>query len=170
MDGPGEYLPDVTEGITRVEDLPKAKVVGRSRNYRRRPCPECGHSAYRDRVVRRTLHDLGDLKADRPVDVKVTYSQHYCSPCGIYFNADMDDLALPKVHYTHRVVAMNEAFADIARCRKRCTVCEPECRSADGSPLTCCAAYKPKGEHKQRSRYTTRGTATHEPGNVATDS
>ena len=34
MDGPGEYLPDVTEGITRVEDLPKAKVVGRSRNYR----------------------------------------------------------------------------------------------------------------------------------------
>ena len=106
MDGPGEYLPDVTEGITRVEDLPKAKVVGRSRNYRRRPCPECGHSAYRDRVVRRTLHDLGDLKADRPVDVKVTYSQHYCSPCGIYFNADMDDLALPKVHYTHRVVAM----------------------------------------------------------------
>ena len=24
MDGPGEYLPDVTEGITRVEDLPQA--------------------------------------------------------------------------------------------------------------------------------------------------
>ena len=22
MDGPGEYLPDVTEGVTRVEDLP----------------------------------------------------------------------------------------------------------------------------------------------------
>ena len=33
MDGPGEYLPDVTEGITRVEDLPKAKVARRSRNY-----------------------------------------------------------------------------------------------------------------------------------------
>ena len=41
MDGPGEYLPDVTEGITRVEDLPKAKVARRSRNYRRRPCPQC---------------------------------------------------------------------------------------------------------------------------------
>ena len=25
---------------------------------------------------------------------------------GLYFNADMNDLALPKVHYTHRVVAM----------------------------------------------------------------
>ncbi len=26
MDGPGEYLPDATEGITRIEDLPKDKV------------------------------------------------------------------------------------------------------------------------------------------------
>ncbi|MCK4658490.1 MAG: hypothetical protein KAV82_03120, partial [Phycisphaerae bacterium] len=84
MNSPREYLPDATEGITRGEDLPKAKVAQRSRNYRHRPCPECEHSAYRDRVVTRTLHDLGDLKADRPVDVKVTYSQHYCSRCGIY--------------------------------------------------------------------------------------
>ncbi len=34
MLGPGEYLPDVTEGITRVGYLPKAKVIGRSRQYR----------------------------------------------------------------------------------------------------------------------------------------
>jgi hypothetical protein len=33
MPGPGEYLADVTEGITRVEDLPKAQVLIRSRNY-----------------------------------------------------------------------------------------------------------------------------------------
>ena len=39
MEGPGEYLPDVTEGITRVEDLPKPRIVQRSRNYQRRPCP-----------------------------------------------------------------------------------------------------------------------------------
>ncbi len=45
MNSPGEYVPDATEGITRVEDLPKAKVAQRSRNYRRRPCPECEHSA-----------------------------------------------------------------------------------------------------------------------------
>jgi hypothetical protein len=77
MDGPGEYLPDVTEGIIRVEDLPPPKIVERSRNYPRQPCPACGGSAYRDRVVMRIIHDLGDLKANRPIDLKVTYSQHY---------------------------------------------------------------------------------------------
>ena len=106
MGGPGEYSPDATEGITRIEDLPKAKVVKRSRDYRRRLCPDCGHSAHRDRVFERTLHDLGNLKANRPIDLKVTYSQHYCSKCDRYFNADIDDLALPKVRYTHRVVAI----------------------------------------------------------------
>ena len=40
--GPGEYRADPTEGITSVEDLPQAKRVRRSRNYSRRPCPECG--------------------------------------------------------------------------------------------------------------------------------
>ena len=106
MDGPGEYWPDITEGITRVEDLPKAKVIARSRNHKRSPCPSCGHSAYRDRVVQRVLHDLGDLKSNRPIDLKVSDSQHYCSRCHLYFNMDMNDLALPKAHYTHRVVAM----------------------------------------------------------------
>jgi len=106
MAGPGEYLPDVTEGITRVEDLPKARIVKQSRNYERRPCPSCERSAYRDRVVTRVLHDLGDLRANRPVDLKVSHSQHYCSHCDLYFNADMGDLALPKAHYTHRVVSM----------------------------------------------------------------
>ena len=104
MPGPGEYVPDVTEGITRVEDLPKAKVVKRSRNYRRRPCPKCGRSAYRLRTVIRTLHDLGDPAGGRPRDIWVTYSQHRCPGCNTYFNADMDDLALPKSHYTYRVV------------------------------------------------------------------
>jgi len=104
MPGPGEYVPDVTEGITRVEDLPKAKVVKRSRNYRRRPCAKCGRSAYRLRTYVRTLHDLGDPATERPRDIKVTYSQHRCPGCNTYFNADMDDLGLPKSHYTHRVV------------------------------------------------------------------
>ena len=106
MAGPGSYEPDATEGITRVEDLPKPKIVRRRRYFKRRPCPRCGHSAYRDKRVWRTLHDLGDPRSGRPVDVLVTYSQHHCSQCGAYFNADMDDLALPKSHYTHRVVGM----------------------------------------------------------------
>jgi hypothetical protein len=104
MAGPGRYVPDATEGITRVGDLPRAKVVKRSRNYRRRPCPKCGRSAYRLRTVTRKLHDLGDPISGRPRDIHLTYSQHRCLGCNTYFNADMDDVALPNSHYTHRVV------------------------------------------------------------------
>ncbi len=104
MPGPGEYVPDVSEGITSVKDLPRPKIVRRSRNFKRRPCPECGHSAYRDKTFVRTLHDLGDLVANRPVDVVVTYSQHCCSQCGTYFNADLTDLADHHCRYTRRVV------------------------------------------------------------------
>jgi len=106
MSGPGEYRADRTEGITRVEDLPKAKLVERSRNYLRRPCPQCGRSCYRNRTVERTLHDLGDAVSERPRDIHLTYSQHYCSQCRRYFNADTSDLAPSKSHYTHRVIAL----------------------------------------------------------------
>ena len=41
MFGPGDYVADKTQGITRVEDLPKAKIIKRSRNYKRRPYPPC---------------------------------------------------------------------------------------------------------------------------------
>ena len=104
MPGPGEYRPDLTEGITRIEDLPKPKVRCQNRDYRRRPCPRCGHSAYRDRQFRRTLHDLGNPLTGRPCDRIVIYSQHYCTRCRKYFNADMTDLASPGSHYTRRVV------------------------------------------------------------------
>jgi len=105
MAGPGAYVADPTEGVTRVEDLPKAKIVKRSRNYRRRLCLNCGKRAYRLRTVVRTLHDLGDPVSGRPRDMQIKYSQHRCPQCNTYFNADMDDLALPKSHYTHRVVS-----------------------------------------------------------------
>lgn len=106
MPGPGEYVADRTEGITRVEDLPEAKVVPRSRNYPRRPCPECGRSCYRNRTVERTLHDVGDLVSQRPRELHLTYSQHYCCKCNRYFNVDTSDLAPPKSHYTHRVIVL----------------------------------------------------------------
>ena len=32
------------------------------------------------------------------------YSQHYCTRCRKYFNADMTDLAAPGSHYTRRVI------------------------------------------------------------------
>ena len=106
MFGPGAYLPDPTAGITKPEDLPKAKVISRSRNFEHRPCPGCGRSCYRDRTRKRVLHDVGDLVLGRPRDIHVTYSQHYCGTCRQYFNADMSDYALPKAHYTHRVVSL----------------------------------------------------------------
>ena len=106
MPGPGEYVADETQGITYVEDLPKPKLVQRSRNYKRRPCPLCEHSAYRLRTVSRTLHDIGDPLTGRPRDIILTYSTHRCPQCNHYFNADMLDLALPRSHYPHRVVSM----------------------------------------------------------------
>lgn len=104
MPGIGEYVSDVTEGITRVEDLPKPKVKRQSRNHKRRKCPTCGHSAYRKTICTRKLHDLGDLRANRPIDIEVTHSQHYCSRCQRHFNADLTDLADPGCRYTRRVV------------------------------------------------------------------
>lgn len=106
MLGPGRYEPDITQGITRTEDLPKPTVVRKSRSYKRRSCPMCSHRASRLRTVERTLHDLGASYSGRPRNVVVHYSQHHCSQCNCYFNADMDDLALPKSHYTHRVVSL----------------------------------------------------------------
>jgi len=49
---------------------------------------------------------VGDLVAGRPRDIHIVYSQHRCTHCRKYFNADMSDYALPKAHYTHRVVAL----------------------------------------------------------------
>jgi hypothetical protein len=51
----------------------------------------------------RTLHDLGDARADRPVDLVVTFSRHRCLRCGRCFPCDISDLALPYCLYTRRV-------------------------------------------------------------------
>ena len=106
MPGPGEYLPDSTEGITRIEDLPKPKIVPLRRLYDKCPCLRCGHLAYRHGTQERILHDLGDLISGRPRDLHITYSVHCCTKCKKYFNADMSDLALPGAHYTHRVIGL----------------------------------------------------------------
>jgi hypothetical protein len=105
MPGPGIYLPDATQGVRRIEDLPAARSIQRSRNCPRRPCPKCQRNAYRLRTAQRTLYDLGDPRAGRPRDLHVTCSQHRCLHCGHDFNVDRLDLALPNRHYTHRVVA-----------------------------------------------------------------
>jgi len=47
---------------------------------------------------------LGNPFTGRPRDIVVLCSQHYCSRCRKYFNADMADLADPGSHYTRRVI------------------------------------------------------------------
>src|SRR3989442_13748404 len=103
MHGPGEYAPDATEGIPRVEELPQPRIERRSRNYQARRCPRCGSRAGRYAVASRTLHDLGDPRCGRPVDLVVTFSRHHCRNCDFFFPADTSDLALPKCHYTRSV-------------------------------------------------------------------
>src|SRR5688500_10185348 len=103
MLGPGEYVPDVTEGITRVEELPKPRIERRSRNWPTRPCPRCSRRAGRYALGFRTLHDLGDVRADRPVQLVVCFSRHRCHRCGCCFACDLSDLALPYSRYTRRV-------------------------------------------------------------------
>lgn len=103
---PGEYLPDPTEGITDPDELPKAVVVQRARDFRRRPCPRCRRSCYRDGRALRRLHDLGDLRNGRPRELEVVFSKHRCEKCKLYFSVDLSDLAPPYAHYTTRVMAL----------------------------------------------------------------
>lgn len=104
--GPGEYLPDPTQAIERMEDLPQPICVIDSRLDDQPPCPKCGKAALRHDVKHRTLHDVGDLVSGRPREIRLTYSQHYCRTCRKYFSADTTDLAPPQGHYTYRVMAI----------------------------------------------------------------
>ena len=103
MSGPGVYVPDVTEGITRVEDLPQPRIKLRSRNFSCRRCPFCGGRGGRWGVASRTVHDLGDSLSGRPIDLHICYSTHRCLACRHSFPADQSDLAPLKSQYTHRV-------------------------------------------------------------------
>src|SRR5512143_1013528 len=82
--GPGEYLPDPTEGITRIEDLPKPKILRRSHVTGDSRAPRCGHSAYYNRQVHRLPHNLGDLVSGRPPryppDLRAAFLLHSSGP------------------------------------------------------------------------------------------
>jgi hypothetical protein len=98
MFGPGEYVPDPTESLIDVNDLPQPILVAYDHNHDHSPCPRCGHLASRHTAGQRTLHDLGDLSTGCPVALLVTYSSHSCAKCQKYFNVDLSDLALPGSH------------------------------------------------------------------------
>lgn len=104
--GPGDYFLDIGEGVTRVADLPNPIVEQRTRSYRRRACPQCGRGSCRHSIGHRVLHEVGDIRLDRPRDLVVIYSKHYCAACDIHFNVDTSDLAPPGSHYTTLVISI----------------------------------------------------------------
>ena len=106
MFGPGEYVPDPTEGIVDVNDLPAPTLVAYDRNHDHTPCPRCGPLASRHTSGQRMCHDLGNLSTGCPVDLVVPYSSHSGSRCQKYFHLDLSDVALPGNHYTRRVLQM----------------------------------------------------------------
>ncbi len=106
MFGPGEYVPDPTEGIVDIADLPRPQLVAYSRNHDPTPCPRGDHLASRHKSGQRPLHDLGDVSTGCPVDLLVTDASHYCSQCRKHFNIDLSDVAPPGGHYPHRVIQM----------------------------------------------------------------
>ena len=106
MFGPGEYVPDPTEGITDVQHLPPSQTVAYSRNQPHTPCPRCGPLASRHTSGQRPLHDLGDVSTGCPVDLLVSSSSHYGSKCRTHCNIDLSEVAPPGGHSTHRVIQM----------------------------------------------------------------
>jgi hypothetical protein len=106
VSGPGQYFPDPTAGITTPVDLPQAKIVRHSRNFKHLPCPQCGKACFRNRTRTRVLHDVGDLVTSKPHDIELLYSQHRCTKCQKFFDADTSEYSLPKARYTHRVVSL----------------------------------------------------------------
>jgi transposase-like protein len=67
-------------------------------------CPLCGKRAHVNKTCGRTLHDVGDRKRDRPVDIVVRFPSYYCRRCERGFNHDTTDLAPQGTQYTHRVI------------------------------------------------------------------
>ena len=104
MCGPGAYRPDPTEGLLVPADLPPPEVVPYSRHETRHACPRCRHQAYREKQYQRTLHDVGHLDRWCPRARVVTSSQHYCTQCQKYCQADLSALAPPGSQYPHRVI------------------------------------------------------------------
>ena len=79
MSGPGVYVPDVTEGITRVEDLPQPRIKLRSRNFSCRRCPFCGGGAVAAGVWPPVLFMISATpSAAGPIDLHICYSTHRC--------------------------------------------------------------------------------------------
>jgi hypothetical protein len=76
---PESICPTKREGITETEGLPQARIVMRSRIYASAYSP-CDRSAKRNLMATRVLCDLAELRTNRALDLKVSYSQQLLSP------------------------------------------------------------------------------------------
>lgn len=106
MPGPGDYLPDSSEGIDNLDDLPQPIVKKRSKIQAKCPCPHCSYNCRKHRTAKRRLRHLGNRSKGRPVILELSYSVHCCPKCKIFFNIDTTDLAAPHAHYTNAVVEL----------------------------------------------------------------
>ena len=159
MFGPGAYRPDPTEGITAIADLPQPEIVPYSRNDKGNVCPRCGHGAYRDKQSQRTLHDLGNLDLWCPRDLVVTYSQHYCTKCRKYFNADLSDLAPPR----QSLHASRDRSGGTDCGRGRLALSSGQLASVARPPGICALCHDPKlgrGGGKKRPRHAWTPTSS----------
>ena len=100
------HLSALADSTPASQEMPKTKIIRRSRNFKHRRCERCGKRCFRHHVFTRILHDVGDLVSGRPRDIHLVYSQHRCTACGRFFNADSSDYAPPKAHYTSRVISL----------------------------------------------------------------
>lgn len=98
-----EYVPGI-KAITSVDEVPEPIVITRRFVYRKRKCPDCGHMSCKNKTLVKTVHDFGDLDVERPVDIKIVYSQHHCCKCNTFFNANYSRIAQPRYQYSNRVV------------------------------------------------------------------
>lgn len=100
----GEYVPDSSESILSADELPKPEILQKSINFQKAKCPQCGKKARRHKVYSRDFHDLGNPFSGKPRDIHLTYSQHFCKACEIYFFPDVSNLVAPYSQYSRRVV------------------------------------------------------------------
>ena len=104
MCGPGRYVPDPTEGMSDVKDLPAPQRGLYGRHHQHTPCPRWGQLASRPNAAQRLWHDRGEVATGRPVALLVTYASPECSYGKKSGHIALSALAPAGRHATNRVM------------------------------------------------------------------
>src|SRR6266566_2531835 len=104
MYGPGRYVPDPTEGIPTVKDLPAPPLVAYHRDHTQTAGPRCSQLASRHTSGQRLWHDVGDWCTGHPLDLLVTSASPSCDRCTKHCTIALSAGAPPGAHDTHRVI------------------------------------------------------------------